>query len=220
MLTWLLGGASLLGVALRVTIPPTAWLGLIGLLHASRAMRPTPSLLLVWLTLWGTLVIVRREFMPIPGVAFFVIMGLEAVVMTLPFAADRLAGMRLGGVASTLVFPLALVSIEFLRSRFLPGATWGSIAYTQYGNLSLMQIAAFVGIWGITFLIGWAASTFDMAWSRNFDLNSCARRCSPASVLGVVFVGAACGWRSRRPTARPFAPRWSTVPSISSPPAR
>jgi apolipoprotein N-acyltransferase len=190
MLTWLLVGASLLGVALRVTIPPTAWLGLIGLLHASRAMRPTPSLLLVWLTLWGTLVIVRREFMPIPGVAFFVIMGLEAVVMTLPFAADRLAGVRLGGVASTLVFPMALVSIEFLRSRFLPGATWGSIAYTQYRNLPLMQIAAFVGIWGITFLIGWAASTFDMAWSRNFDLNLVRTPVlTCVGVLGVVFVG-------------------------------
>jgi len=79
MLTWLLVGASLLGVALRVTIPPTAWLGLIAFLHASRAMRPTPGLLLVWLTLWVTFVVVRREFVPIPGVAFFVIMGLEAV---------------------------------------------------------------------------------------------------------------------------------------------
>src|SRR6476620_2580706 len=95
-LAWLVVGASLLGVALRVTLPPAAWLGLIGLLHASRAMRPTPGLLLVWLTLWATLVVVRREFMPIPGVAFFVIMGAEAAVMTLPFAADRLAGVRLG----------------------------------------------------------------------------------------------------------------------------
>jgi apolipoprotein N-acyltransferase len=189
-LTWLLVGASLLGVALRVTIPPAAWLGSIGVLHASRAMRPTPGLLLVWLTLWITLVIVRREVVPIPGVAFFVVMGLEAVVLTLPFAADRLAGMRLGGVASTLVFPMALVSMEFLRSRFLPEATWGSIAYTQYGNLPLMQIAAFVGIWGITFLIAWVASTFDLAWSRNFDLNLMrmpALTC--LAVLGVVFVG-------------------------------
>ena len=190
MLTWLLVGASLLGVALRVTIPPTAWLGLIGLLHASRAMRPTPGVLLMWLILWGTLVIVRREFVPIPGVAFFVIMGLEAVVMTLPFAADRLAGVRLVGVASTLVFPMALVSIEFLRSRFLPEATWGSIAYTQYGDLPLMQIAAFVGIWGITFLVGWVASTFDMAWSRNFDLNLVRMPVLTClTVVGVVFVG-------------------------------
>jgi len=189
-LAWLLVGASLLGAGLRVTIPPAAWLGLIGLLHASRAMRPVSGLLLLWPTLWITLVIVRRELMPIPGVAFFGIMGLEAVVLTLPFAADRLAGVRLGGVASTLVFPMALVSAEFLRSRFMPGATWGSIAYTQYGNLPLMQIAAFVGIWGITFLIAWVASTFEMAWSRNFDLNLARLPVLTCLVvLGVVVVG-------------------------------
>ena len=33
-----------------------------------------------------------------------------------------------------------------------------------------MQVAAFVGIWGITFLMAWFASTFDWAWSRSFDV--------------------------------------------------
>ena len=189
-LMWLLAGASLLGVALRVTIPPAAWLGLIGLLHASRGMRPTSGLLLVWLTLWVTLVIVWREFVPIPGVAFFVVMSVEAVMLTLPFAADRLASGRLGGVASTLVFPMALVGVEFLRSRLTSQATWGSIAYTQYGNLPLMQIAAFVGIWGITFLIGWFASTVDMTWSRNFDFSAVRLPLLTClAALGVVFVG-------------------------------
>ena len=52
---------------------------------------------------------------------------------------------------------------------FRRAATWGSIAYTQYGYLPLMQVAAFVGIWGITFLIAWFASTFEWAWSRGFE---------------------------------------------------
>ena len=64
---------------------------------------------------------------------------------------------------------MALVAAEFLRSRLVPGATWGSLAYTQYGYLALMQVAAVVGIWGLTFLVGWFASTFEMAWSRGFD---------------------------------------------------
>jgi hypothetical protein len=34
-----------------------------------------------------------------------------------------------------------------------------------------MQAAAFAGIWGITFLMAWFASTFDWAWSRGFDWN-------------------------------------------------
>jgi hypothetical protein len=35
---------------------------------------------------------------------------------------------------------VAFVAVEFLRSRLTPSATWGSIAYTQYCALSLMQL--------------------------------------------------------------------------------
>jgi len=54
---------------------------------------------------------------------------------TLPFVLDRFAAFRLGDLGSTLVFPMAFVAAEFLRSRLTPSATWGSIAYTQYGYL-------------------------------------------------------------------------------------
>jgi apolipoprotein N-acyltransferase len=90
-------------------------------------------------------------------------------VLVLPFALDRLAAPQLGWIGATLIFPMAWVAVEFLRSRFTTAATWGSIAYTQYGNPPLMQVAAFVGIWGITFLIAWFAATFDWAWSRGFE---------------------------------------------------
>ena len=67
--------------------------------RASSGSTACPSRSNAFMTLWGTLVIARREFMPIPGAAFFVIMGLEAAAMTLPFAADRLAT-RVGAGAS------------------------------------------------------------------------------------------------------------------------
>jgi apolipoprotein N-acyltransferase len=86
----------------------------------------------------------------------------------LPFVIDRVSAGRLAGAGSTLVFPAAFVAAEFLRSRFAPAATWGSIAYTQFGYLPLMQVAAAVGIWGITFVIAWGAATFEAAWSRHF----------------------------------------------------
>jgi len=35
-----------------------------------------------------------------------------------------------------------------------------------------MQIAALVGIWGITFAITWFASTTEWVWSRNFEWNT------------------------------------------------
>src|SRR5581483_7900273 len=88
----------------------------------------------------------------------------------LPIAVDRaVVGFSLqGGVASTLVFPAAFVAVEFLRSRLAPNATWGSIAYTQYGAVPVMQMAAFGGIWAIAFLMTWSSSTLDLAWRDGF----------------------------------------------------
>jgi apolipoprotein N-acyltransferase len=59
----------------------------------------------------------------------------------------------------------------------------GSIAYTQYGVLPLMQVAAVAGIWGITFLIAWFASTFDLAWRNGFAWSAAGR---PLAVFSVV----------------------------------
>ena len=53
-----------------------------------------------------------------------------------------------------------------------------------------MQVAAFVGIWGITFLIAWFASTFDWAWSRGFEwsvVRTPVLTC--AAVLGAIVLG-------------------------------
>jgi len=63
---------------------------------------------------------------------------------------------------------MAWVACEFARARLTPGATWDSIAYTQYGNLPLMQLAALTGIWGISFLIAWFASIMNWAWDQDF----------------------------------------------------
>ena len=189
-LIWLIAGAALLGVTLRTPIAPLAWLALALLLHGSRSLPAPAGLLWTWLVLYAALAYGRHGDIPVPGAAFFVIVAAIATTLTIPFALDRMAGVRLGGAAATLVFPLAWVAAEFLQSRFAPGATWGSIAYTQYGVLPLMQVAAFVGIWGITFLIAWFASTVDLAWTRGFDWSIVRTPVvTYAAVLGAVIVG-------------------------------
>jgi apolipoprotein N-acyltransferase len=168
-LLWLFVGSALFGVATRVAIPPTAWIALTVLVHATRSMRAVPGIPYLWLALYLSLAITRRDVMPIHGAIYFVTIAADTTVLTLPFLADRLAAPRLIGVSSTLVFPLAFVAAEFLRSRLTPAASWGSIAYSQYGFLPLMQLASAAGIWGMTFAIGWFASTFELAWSRAFE---------------------------------------------------
>jgi apolipoprotein N-acyltransferase len=161
-------GASLFGVASRVAFPPAAWIGLAALIHASRSMRAVPGVLLLWLALYASLVIARGDTFPVPGPIYLFIFAVEAMIVTLPFIVDRIASPRISGVPATLVFPMALVAAEFLRSRFTPEASWGSIAYSQYGFMPLMQVSAVTGIWGITFVVAWFASTFEFAWNRSF----------------------------------------------------
>ncbi|EFK05228.1 conserved domain protein [delta proteobacterium NaphS2] len=84
----------------------------------------------------------------------------------LPFAIDRLLTQRIGGFASTFLFPMAYTAMELAMSFDRHRSTWGSLAYTQYGNLPLLQLVSVTGIWGVTFLVAWFASVVNWAWSR------------------------------------------------------
>jgi apolipoprotein N-acyltransferase len=165
----LAAGAACLGLVTQMPVAPATWLALPLLLHASRAMPPGLGTLSLWIAVYAALLIGNRGMLPFGGAPYFGANGAFATTLVLPFLVDRLIASRTGGLTSTLIFPMAFVAAEFLRSRFAPPATWNSLAYTQYGWLPLMQVAAFVGIWGISFLLGWTASTFEWAWSRNFE---------------------------------------------------
>jgi apolipoprotein N-acyltransferase len=144
----------------------------------------------LFLGLYAAIVVGHRGIMPLSGLAYFVTAGFLALALTAPFVLDLVAPLGSGGLGSTLIFPMAFVAVEFLRSRLAPGATWSSIAYTQYGYLPLMQVVAFAGIAGITFVIAWFASTFEMAWSRDFAwtvVRTPVLICG--AVLGAILVG-------------------------------
>jgi apolipoprotein N-acyltransferase len=166
---WLVAGTLLLGIVAHVAVPPATWLALTFLLHATRALPAGLGFLCSWAAIYAGLSVGLRGILPLSGPGYFAIVGFYTTTLTLPFTIDRVAAPRIGGIASTLIFPLALAAAEFLRARFAPPATWGSLAYTQYGYLPLMQVAAFVGIWGITFLVAWSASTAEWVWSRGFE---------------------------------------------------
>ncbi len=93
------------------------------------------------------------------------------IVFSLPFLADRLMTPKIKGFLSTLVFPLAVVTIELTMS-IPPANSWFSLGYTQYGNLPLMQLVSITGIWGISFLIAWFASIVNWAWEQEFSLQT------------------------------------------------
>ncbi len=196
----LLIGFVLIEISMHLTMPPAAWIGLLLILHGSRSLSPIAGMVSIFAL--GTIVLAvgERSAIPAAGVGYAVAIASMTVTFGLPFLADRWLASRFISVhvASTLIFPAAFVAVEFLRSRALPNATWGSIAYTQYGVLPLMQVAAAAGIWGITFLMAWSVSTAEVAWRAGFDWSvvrvpvlACATVCAAAFAAGIVRVAVA-----------------------------
>jgi len=94
---------------------------------------------------------------------------LIAIILALPYVADRLMVHRVRGFLSTLVFPISCTTFYFLDSSFGPLDGVGIFyAYTQYGNLPLMQLMSLFGIWGLVFLLSWFASFVNWAWDQGF----------------------------------------------------
>ena len=81
----------------------------------------------------------------------------------------RLPTQGLASFAGTLVFPLLFTAYEFLWFNKLSFGSSGSWAYSQQSNLILMQMISITGLWGLTFITAWFASTVNWAWERNFS---------------------------------------------------
>jgi apolipoprotein N-acyltransferase len=199
-LALVIAGLTLLDGSMHLPIPAVAWIGLLVILHGSRSLPAIATPPAVWLAATTILAIGERNSIPSSGARYLVVVSLWSFTLMLPFAIDRIVARPTAGtgIGSTLVFPVAFVAIEFLRSRVMPNATWGSIAYTQYGVLPLMQTAAFAGIWGIILLMTWSASTLDLAWRHGFA-SATAR--VPLLAFGCVFATAIVSGTVRVSTA-------------------
>src|SRR5260370_19874994 len=90
---------------------------------------------------------------PIPGVAYYIFLALLGIPLVLPYLIDRLVAHKLSGLTASLVFPTAWAATEYVLSRGLY-ATWGSAAYSQSGNLALVEGLSAPGLWCVSLLIG------------------------------------------------------------------
>ena len=175
--------------SVRWTNPLAAWFAPLFLLRFVRTQRPLPGLLLAWLVRAVVAAVILQGIIQYPGIVYYPLVVLLTGVTMLPYLADRLIAPSLGGFISTLVFPLAFTTIEYLAS-FGPFGTIFSIANTQYGDLPLLQVVSVTGIWGITFLITWFAAVVNWAWECGFAWRQVRRGVLLyAAILAVVFLG-------------------------------
>jgi apolipoprotein N-acyltransferase len=173
-LGWLIAAGALLLVADgRDTIALAAWLAPACLLRYVRKERALRGLMIAYVAIVTTRGIAFRGMVPIPGVFYYVFAAISGISALLPYIADRLLAERLGGFSRTLIFPCALVVAQFIYSHG-PQGSWGTVAYTQAGNLPLLQLLSVTGIWGVTFLIGWFAAVVDPALDHPRNLRPLA----------------------------------------------
>ncbi len=190
-LVWLtLGGLfHIFGFGL-FTIPIAAWFVPLFLLRFTRGNTPLFATLGLWSAFFISNAIANMaNFYVMPYPLYFAVIGLTSLLFVLPYLADFYIASRLPGFVATLVFPVAWVAMEFINGLMNPYGTWASLAYTQYGNLPLMQLVSITGIAGITFLICWFGSVFNWAWEANFQLNTVKKGVATfAGILIVVLV--------------------------------
>ncbi len=173
----------------RLAIPVAAWLGPVFLVRFLRSQRPLPGLLTGYFVLVVLWAFQFRGMAPVPGLWYYLLAVGFGFITFLPYLADRLLAPRLSGFLSTLVLPVAWTSTEYLVSLSSPYGSWGSVAYSQYGNLPLLQILSVTGLFGVTFLIGWFASVSNWIWEHDFAWHKVrAGALTYGSILVLVFL--------------------------------
>jgi apolipoprotein N-acyltransferase len=190
---WLLCGLVLLPFTLVQTmIPVAAWLAPVLLLRFTRTLRSASiALSMVFAAqMIGNAIALRggdvtNIYVMVIGLALFAVF--RGFLSTLPYAADRLIGRRLGTTARVFMFPLAFTTVDWLASVLPALNTSGSTVYSQFDSLALLQITSITGMWGISFLIGWGAATANALWEDGW-IRLPARRMAVAFALAMVAV--------------------------------
>ena len=150
----------------QTILPLAAWLAPVFLLRFSRSQRALIALpVLAVVHYLATLFSMRGGLIPGDMLALYALGGALGV---LPYVADTALVRRVPAWARTLVFPAAAVVLDWAFGLTSLG-TLGSLAYSQFGFLSLTQVASVTGIWGIVFLIMWLASVTNEVAERGFQ---------------------------------------------------
>jgi apolipoprotein N-acyltransferase len=183
---------SLFATTGRWDFPLVAWLYPLFLLRFTRASKPIIGF--GWTCLASTIAmcffLYQSQLLESPLIIIAaLIMG---TALAIPYLLDRLISTQLKQISEisvTLIFPLSRVVIEYLLAQILPFGNVFSLAYTQFGNLPLLQLISITGIYGVSFLIAWFASTATWIWEQNFSWSRIQRTTLLYSgILGLVLL--------------------------------
>ena len=101
---------------------------------------------------------------------------------------------RMGSFSLFFSVPVIWTSLEYLRSLGFLGFTWNSLGYAQFRNIPLIQLSAFTGVFGITFLICMVNGAVAAAIKNTWDAKKCLLTISTGLIIpaAVFLIGHAC----------------------------
>lgn len=168
---WLFAGLVLLLAAQHghPDVAVAAWLYGVFLLRYVRrtsALRGVLAMLAVHSIAGAVWVVSIR--LPGEGFPWAAVAGCVALnaALVIPFVIDRVLVPRLRSpLLGTLVYPSARVAVELLLALTNPfGIVFGFLAATQHDHLPLLQVASVTGLYGVSFLVAWAAPVLVGLW--------------------------------------------------------
>ncbi|HEQ71639.1 MAG TPA: hypothetical protein ENN69_04040 [Spirochaetia bacterium] len=103
---------------------------------------------------------------------------LLAPLYFVPFLIDKALYNRVPKSIATLIFPSAVVTIEFLIGSV--GSTFGD---TQHALPPLVLTASLFGVFGLSFIVAWSASMINTLWNEKWKITNLGH---PGLVHGVI----------------------------------
>jgi len=151
----------------RWALPLATFIAPIFLIRFLRFHKPLKGFVFLIFAGFISNIFIWKGQMPAPGFVYYMMCFMMSLFTALVFLIDRIYSQRLKGIVSTLVLPSAFVLMDYISVSANPGGTFGAFATTQ-SSLPLLQLLSITGIWGITFIILWTASTINWLWDKSF----------------------------------------------------
>lgn len=155
----------------RWTLPIATFLAPIFIIRFLRFHKPFKGFVFLIFAGFICNVFIWEGLIPTSGYIYYMMSFMMSLFTALVFLIDRIYSQRLKEIVSTLVLPSAFVFMDYIAISTNPGATFGALATTQ-SYLPLLQLLSITGIWGITFIILWTASTINWLWDNAFNIQS------------------------------------------------
>jgi apolipoprotein N-acyltransferase len=217
---FLLTTITLILLSPKWVFPAAAWFAPFLIILFIARQVPWKAYALAVLTLFASSLISLHNVMPFPGVFFPIMTFVISVQAAIPFLVNRVLYPRIQNWSKTLVFPFALVILEYVTS-FGGGGTWSSISYTQVTNSFLIQAVSLGGIWIISFVIGWFASLIFYVLEQRWNWHVVKVPVTSFSVLIVAltlfgFVKTNSFFQPKRNTVRVAGITTSNVPLLQT----